>query len=78
MSLPYLPGLHRPLHSAVVAPLPLPYVPAGHGLHAAAPPPLYHPAGHTATVGTVEPAGQAYPGAHGPLQLDDVAPDALP
>ena len=53
-------------------------MPSGHALHAAAPPVLYCPAAHGTAVALVDPAGHAYPAAHGPLHDDVVSDVALP
>ena len=47
-------------------------------LHPLEPATLYFPAGHTAAVGDVDPAGHAYPALHGPLHDDDCSPLVLP
>jgi hypothetical protein len=65
-------------HAADVRPATLPYSPAPHCVHAPAPPSEYVPATHCTAVADVEPAGHAYPAAHGPLQDADVAPVLLP
>lgn len=72
------PGVHGPLHPAVVSPALLPYRPAGQGVQAPAPPTLNVPGAHMDAVALVDPAGHAYPGAHGPVQDVFVAPVALP
>ena len=47
-------------------------------VHDPAPPALYVPLPHLTAVALVEPAGQAYPGAHTPLQLLLDSPVAAP
>lgn len=46
--------------------------------HVADPAGLYVPAGHMDAVALVDPAAQAKPGAHAPVQLADVRPVVLP
>jgi hypothetical protein len=62
------PAVQLPLHAADGRPAVAPYVPAGHALHAPAPPTLYRPAAHISAVALVDPAGQAYPALQLPLQ----------
>ncbi len=66
---PHRPAMHAPLQANDPRPCMLPKRPLGHGVHTAAPPTLYCPALHRAAVALVDPAGQAYPGAHGPVQV---------
>ena len=75
---PYRPASHAPLHAALDSAVVFPKRPAGHGAHAAAPPALYVPTAHGTAESLTEPAGHAYPGAHGPLQSSVVTPVALP
>ena len=71
---PNTPPSHRPLHAAVVSPREPPYFPASHGVHVADPDDEYWPRGHCTAVALTEPAGQAYPAGHSPLQLGAVRP----
>ena len=73
-----MPGGHGAVQPAVVRPAELPYTPAGHSVHAPAPARLYCPAAHRVAVADVDPAGQAYPAMHAPLQLDPVSPPTDP
>ncbi len=47
-------------------------VPGAQALHTNASPRLYRPCGHGTDVGSTDPAGQAYPEAHGPVQEEVV------
>jgi hypothetical protein len=51
-----------------------PYCPGGQAEQTPAPPVLKVPAAQSTAVGSVEPAGHAYPAAQAPLQVDSVAP----
>ena len=75
---PYRPASHAPLQPAVALPLTLPYSPALQFMHTLAPATLYCPGRHNIAVAFVDPAGHAYPAAHGPLQLLLVAPVTFP
>ena len=75
---PYRPASHGPLQAAVVSPAALPYRPALQLVHSPAPAREYWPAGHSNVVGDVDPAGHAYPAAHGPSHVDTFHPDELP
>ncbi len=68
-----MPAGQGAVHAAVVRPLALPNRPTPQSVHTPALPTLYFPAGQMAAVALVEPAGQAYPGAQGPVQEGDVA-----
>ena len=63
---------------AVVRLVVAPYWPTGQRLQSPLPAVAYCPGPHTTAVATTEPAGQAYPAAHGPLQRDTVSPVVLP
>ncbi len=71
---PYRPAEQGPEHNEVDRPGELPKRPAGQRLHNPEPAREYFPTGHTATVELVDPAGQAYPAAHGPVQAGEVRP----
>ncbi len=51
---------------------------AGQLAQVPAPPKLYSPGGHSTAVALVEPAGQAYPAVHSPLQVSADAATAAP
>ena len=75
-TLPYRPPLHSPLQLAVVRPVELPNVPAGHGLHTPAPARLYRPALHTAAVALVDPDTHACPALQLPVHMASTSPAA--
>ena len=66
------------MHDAVGMAAAAPYRPAAQVLHSDALDSEYWPTGHCTAVALVEPAGQEYPAAHGPLHNDDTSPEALP
>ncbi len=72
------PGAQVPEHAADVRPADDPNTPAGHIRHSLAPASEYCPAGHCTAVALVDPAGQACPALHPPLQLTDARPSSLP
>ncbi len=57
---PYRPALHGPVHVARAMAVEAPCLPAGQGVHAAAPARENCPAGHVVWVADALPAGQAY------------------
>jgi hypothetical protein len=65
---PNLPVGHAAVHDAFESPAVEPYSPWLQLVHADAAAREYWPAGHTAAVADVEPAGQTYPAVQGPLQ----------
>ena len=75
---PYRPASHSPLHADVFMATIAPNRPATQFVHANCPSSLYVPEEHIEAVATMDPAEQAYPARHGPLQLDDISPEALP
>jgi hypothetical protein len=72
------PGVHSPLHAAVVRPAVDPYKPAAHWAHDPDPATLNDPAGHSCDVGLVLPAGQAYPALQLPVHVGAVRPPTAP
>jgi hypothetical protein len=75
---PNRPGSQGPLQVAVTIAAVAPYRPALQLVHTPAPARLYLPAGQTDAVGLLDPATQAHPAAHNPLQAAEVSPDTLP
>ncbi len=75
---PYVPPGQLPLHEEVDRPCVAPYSPTGQAVHDAAPPVEYCPVGQMDAVGNVDPAGQAYPAVHGPVQAAVVRPVVAP
>ena len=63
------PAVQLPVHAAVVRPAVEPYRPAGQSVQEPAPAREYLPATHWDAVPVVDPAGQAYPAVHGPVQV---------
>ncbi len=72
------PAGQGPEHNAVTSPVALPKRPAGHGVHPAAPGPLYCPAWHSTAVALVDPAGHACPAAQSPVHVGRATPEVLP
>lgn len=72
------PAGHGPLQLADTSPGVLPNTPPGHTVHTAAPPVEYVPGWHRVAVALVLPAGQAYPAAQAPVQVDTVSPRTPP
>ena len=72
------PALQMPVHDDWFMAALAPYCPALQFVHAAAPAMEYWPAGHAATAGVVDAAGQTYPAVQAPLQSDVVKPVVLP
>ncbi len=74
------PAAQGPLHAAEFKPTEdvLNQVPAGQAVQLAAPAKLYRPGRQMEAVALVEPAGQKYPAAQGPLQANEVKSGLLP
>ena len=72
------PATHGPLQLAFVSPLVAPNWPAGHGVQVPDAASAYWPGAHSTLVLVTDPAGQAYPAGHGPLQYGAVAPVVAP
>jgi hypothetical protein len=72
--------LQVPVHAswAVVRPGVVPKRPAGHPVHAGAPPRLNCPAGHRAAVADVDPATHAYPAVQYPVHRAEARPVVAP
>jgi hypothetical protein len=64
----HCPAPQRPEQTAVASAEVAPYKPAGQSVHDPSPIRLYLPVEQLVTVGEMEPAGQAYPALHGPVQ----------
>ncbi len=75
---PNLPASHCPLHELFESPTVAPNKPGAQVVQLAAPAVLYRPAGHKRAVALVEPTGQEYPAAQGPLHAGDGSPATSP
>jgi hypothetical protein len=72
------PGAHAPEHPGSAIAVEAPYRPAAQSLHIGAPERLYVPTGQGNAVPLVDPAGQKYPGLHGPSHPEVTAPPLDP
>jgi hypothetical protein len=75
---PKVPAGHGAVHDADGKPPVAPYSPALQLVHTPAPPRLYVPAGHTAAVAFVDPAGHQYPAVQFPVHAAEVMPIVEP
>jgi hypothetical protein len=78
LTLPNRPASHGAVQAAVASPGLPPYRPTGQSVQVPAAAREYRPAGQMAAVGLTDPATQAYPAVHGPLQPASTAPGPLP
>jgi hypothetical protein len=72
------PAAQAPLHPAVGIATALPNRPGGQSRHTGSSTLLYDHPGHAIAVLFKLPGGHQYPGVHGPLQADELAPGVLP
>ena len=75
---PYRPALHSPEQKGLLKPLEAPYWPMAQGVQVPEDSGLNCPAGHSCVVALVDPGGQAYPGAQGPVQAAEPMPPVAP
>ena len=64
--------MHKPVHSALGSPEVAPKRPTTHDKHAGEPTGAYRPGAHNSAVLFTDPAAQAWPESHKPLQFDVV------